>query len=175
MPLVPIPMTLDDISLDGGGGIATPDDYGNIHALIRHIGDVKRVRNGNFRLLRLIDNVPVRVVGIVPELQCHLVVVTSFGIEISRNILSKHEAVDDRALRAVVGSSVDIVALYLDVGTVGLLVLVPGRIARMVAVLGPGPLVVLEEIEGLRSLGMTSIILIHRISPGDIRLVLYSG
>ena len=146
MPLVPIPMALDDISLDCGGGIATPDDYGNIHALIRHIGDVQRVRNGNFRLLRLIHNVPVRVVGIVSELQCDLVVVASFGIEIARNILSKHEAVDDRALRAVVGSSVDIVALYLDVGTVGLLVLVPGGIIRMVVVLGSGPLVVLEEI-----------------------------
>ena len=175
MPLIPKPMTLDDISLDGGGGIATSDDYGNIHALVRHIGDVQRVRNGNFRLLRLIHNVPVRVVGIVTELQCHLVVVASFGIEIARNILSKHEAVDDRALRAVVGSSVDIVALYLDVGTVGLLVLVPGRIARMVAVLGSGPLVVLEEIEGLRFLCMTSIILIHRISLGDIRPVLYGG
>ena len=175
MPLIPIPMALDDISLDGGGGIATSDDYGNIHSLIRHIGDVQRVWNSNFRLLRLIHNVPVRVVGIVPELQCDLVVVASLGIEIGRDILSKHEAVDDRALRAVVGSSVDIVALYLDVGTVGLLVLVPGRIARMVAVLGPGPLVVLEEIEGLRFLCMTSIILIHRISLGDIRPVLYSG
>ena len=175
MPLVPIPMALDDISLDGGGGIATPDDYRDVDAFVWHIGDVKRVRNGNFRLLRLIDNVPVRVVGIVPELQCHLVVVASFGIEVARDILSKHEAVDDRALGTVVGSSVDIVALDLNVGTVGLLVLVPGRIARVVAVLGSGPLVVLEEIEGLRSLGMTSIILIHRISPGDIRPVLYSG
>ena len=94
MPLVPIPMTLDDISLDSGGGIATSDNYRNVDTLVWHIGDVKRVRNGNFRLLRLIDNVPVRVIGIVPELQCNLVVVASLGVEVARDILSKHEAVD---------------------------------------------------------------------------------
>ena len=175
MPFVAIPMALDDISLDSGGGTATSNNYRNVDTFVRHIGNVKRVRNGNFRLLRLIDNVPVRVVGIVPELQCNLVVVASLGVEVARHILSEHKAVDDRALGTVFGSSVDLVALGLDVGAAGRLACVPGRIARLVAALGPAALVVLEGIEGLSSLGMPSVILIHRISLGDIRPVLYSG
>ena len=169
MPFVPIPMTLNDIRSDLGRRIGTAHHHRHIHTLIRHIGNIKWVRNSELRLLRFINNMPVRVVGIVAELEGYLIMVVPFGIEVGCDILSEHETVDDGALRTVVFCPVDIVALDLDVGSVCLLVLVPGRVIRVIPVLGTGALVVLEEIHCLGSLRMASIIFIDRISPCDER------
>ena len=172
MSLVPIPMTLNDIGLHLSGSIRAPDYHRHIHTLVRHIRNIERIRNRDFRLLRLINDVPVRVIGIIPELQGHLVVVAALRIEIRTYILTEHETVDNRALGTVVRCAVHIITLHLDICSVRLLVLVPCRIARMIIVFLSCSLVILEEIEGLGRLRMTSIILIHRISLGDIRPVL---
>ena len=126
MPLVPIPVAFDNLRLHLGGGSAATDDDRDVHRLIRHVGDIDRIRDAELRLHRLIDYVPVRVIGIVPETESDLVMVVALGIEIGSDILSEHKAINDRPLGGIVRGTVDIVALYLDVGAVCFLVLVPG-------------------------------------------------
>ena len=115
---------------------------------------------------------PVRIVGIVAELQSHLIVIAALGIEVGADILSEHKAVDDRALGTVVSSSVDIVTLYLDICAVSLAVFVPALVGRMVAVLFSRSLIVLEEIKRLGILRMATVIFIYGLSLGDVRPVL---
>ena len=99
--------------------------------------------------------------------------VVALGIEIGSDILSEHKAINDRPLGGIVRGTVDIVALYLDVGAVCFLVLVPGWIVRMVVVLGTAALKVFKEKQRLRSLSVSPVVLIDRISLGHERPVLY--
>ena len=170
--LVSPPVAVDDVCGDTGRSIAATDDHRDIYAFIRHIRDIQRIRNAELRLLRHVLDMPVGVVCIVDETQSYLVMVASLGIEVGADILSEHETIGYRTLRGIVGSSVDIVTLDLDICAVSLAVFVPALVGRMVAVLFSRSLIVLEEIKRLGILRMSTVIFIYGLSLGDVRPVL---
>ena len=121
-------MVGDNLRCDFGDGDAEVCVvvYGNgdVQLLVGQIGDVHGSRNLHLEVLWLVfvHDVPVGVVGVVFELECQLIVVVTFGIEVVGNILAKHKSVDNRSLRAVVLSAVNVVPLHLDIRAVRLIV-----------------------------------------------------
>ena len=97
---------------------------GHLQWLVRQIGDIHRVwqYNVDFAGLIVVDNVPIGVVGIVLELQCHLVVGVAHAVEVVHHVFAQHAAVDDFAARRF-GTVVHIIACNLNVGSVRLIVL----------------------------------------------------
>lgn len=89
------------------------------HGMIVQIGYVVRFGSHHSGFRFLVLDMPICIVGEVPEFQCQFVMAITLGVIVIFLVLSQHETVDDRPVAQSLGVVGYIVSFHLNVGAVG--------------------------------------------------------